>query len=387
MSKVITATVTQDRRFLKAITNEGKDVSNQIPRPMRREAAERGLSLEYNTIGNTWNFSGAPATHIADAHVEPLELVEVGSEHKAVTDFIHASPALKPTELIMSDLKWKFLVRSAMRGKNIMMVGDSGSGKTVAAKHLVKVLDRADFYFNLGATQDPRSTLIGNTHFAKESGTFFSESLFVKAIQTEDAVILLDEITRAHPEAWNILMPVLDPNQRYLRLDEAEGSPTIMVASGVSFIATANIGTQYTSTRVLDRALADRFTFIEMDELDNIQEYALLKMKFPNAKMSLLQSIAEISYMTRNECRQANAKLTTKLSTRAAVECASLIYDDFTLPEMAEIAIYPFFSEEGGIDSERTFVKQIVQKFCPDPNADKKDLFGAEDIAKNDLPF
>jgi MoxR-like ATPase len=136
-----------------------------------------------------------------------------------------------------------------------MMTGPAGCGKTMAAKSLVNALDRPEFYFNLGATQDPRSTLIGNTHFSKEDGTYFTESEFVRAIQTENAVILLDELSRAHPEAWNILMTVLDQGQRYLRLDEADGSPTVKVAKGVCFIATANIGNEYTSTRVIDKAL------------------------------------------------------------------------------------------------------------------------------------
>ena len=148
------------------------------------------------------------------------------------------------------------------------MTGPSGCGKTMAAKSLINALDRPQFYFNLGATQDPRASLIGNTHFAKDTGTYFSESLFVKAIQTENAVILLDEISRAHPEAWNILMTVLDQGQRYLRLDEADGAPTINVAEGVSFIGTANIGNEYTSTRVMDRALLDRFVVIEMDPFE-----------------------------------------------------------------------------------------------------------------------
>ena len=133
-----------------------------------------------------------------------------------------------------------------VRGKNIMMTGQAGCGKTMAAKSLVNALDRPDFYFNLGATQDPRASLIGNVHFDKGKGTYFSESLFVKAIQTENAVILLDELTRAHPDAWNILMTVLDQGQRYLRLDEADGQNTIKVADGVTFIATANIGNEYT---------------------------------------------------------------------------------------------------------------------------------------------
>ena len=387
MKKVITATVTQEGRFLKAITNEGLDVSSQIDRPMRRRAAEEGLALQYNSIDNTWHFIN-DGSHISTVKLpaEAPELVEPGSEHRAVTEFIYKSPALKPSELFMSDLKWKYLVRSAMRGKNIMMVGPAGAGKTVASKYLVKALDRPDFYFNLGATQDPRSTLIGNTHFNKEDGTYFSESLFVKAIQTENAIILLDELSRAHPEAWNILMTVLDLNQRYLRIDEKQGSPTIQVASGVCFIATANIGNEYTSTRVLDRALMDRFITIEMEQLNDVEEFRLLQMKYPDAPKQALQAVAEIASMTRKEARQAGAKLTATMSTRASVECAGLIYDGFTLAEAAEVAIYPFFSEDGGVDSERTFVKQIVQKFCVNPESEKANLFGEGDV-NNPFPM
>jgi len=377
--KVTIATVTQEGRFLKAITAEGKDVSNQIDRSLRRAAAEKGVQLVLDNVTNEWVF----ATSAMQAQVDtPVELVAGNSEHDVMKTFIHASAGLKPEQLIMSDLKWKYLVRSAMRGKNIMMTGPAGTGKTMAAKYLVSALERPDFYFNLGATQDPRATLIGNTHFSKEDGTYFAESLFVKAIQTENAVILLDELSRAHPEAWNILMTVLDLNQRYLRLDEKDGAPTIKVAPGVSFIATANVGNEYTSTRVMDRALQDRFITIEMDQLDEQMEFALLKMKYPAAHTEAVQAIAEIASQTRRECKTANPKLTNSLSTRAAVELTSLIYDGFSLTEAAEVGIYPFFSEDGGVDSERTYVKQIVQKYCVNPEESKSDLFGADDIAK-----
>jgi len=140
---------------------------------------------------------------VYESIVSPLhtEKGEVQSEditsHQAVIDFIHKEAIkLKPKNLVMKDLKWKFLVRSAVRAKNIMMVGPTGCGKTMAAKALTKALDRPDFYFNLGATQDPRATLIGNTQFSKEKGTFFAESAFVTAIQTPNADILLDELTR-----------------------------------------------------------------------------------------------------------------------------------------------------------------------------------------------
>jgi len=388
MTKVTIATMTREGKFMKAYTTEGLDVTNSIPQNLRRKALETGKSLQFDEANNVWfmiNSTAAPTAQI----VEPAAEIAppTGAEHEVVKTFIHSSASLKPKSLIMSDLKWKYLVRSAMRGKNIMMTGPAGTGKTIAAKHLVQALDRPDFYFNLGATQDPRATLIGNTHFSKEDGTYFSESLFVKAIQTENAVILLDELSRAHPEAWNILMTVLDLNQRYLRLDEKDGAPTIKVAPGVSFIATANVGNEYTSTRVMDRALMDRFITIEMDTLDKDMEFALLKMKYPMADEKSLDAIAEIGSITRKEIRQANPKLTSALSTRAAVELASLIYDGFTLAEAAEVAIYPFFSEDGGVDSERTYVKQLVQKYCVNPEAEGQDLFGAEEINEAENPF
>ena len=305
--------------------------------------------------------------------------VEVDADQAVMMNFIHNdSYGLKPKHLMVSELKWKYLIRSAMRGKNIMMTGPAGCGKTMAAKTVVNALDRPEFYFNLGATQDPRATLIGNVHFNKESGTFFSESMFVKAIQTENAVILMDELSRAHPEAWNILMTVLDEGQRYLRLDEADGSPTIKVAPGVTFIATANIGNEYTATRVMDRALLDRFIIVEMDTLNASEEFELLTKLFPNVDTKTVNAISEIAHATRVEVKSEVARISTSISTRACVEMTSLVYDGFSLTEAAEVIMYPQYDDAGGADSERTFVKQLVQKFCDDGT--DEDLFNTEDV-------
>jgi len=303
--------------------------------------------------------------HSATISDEACDSVSEAFEtHDLLKEFIHTKGKdLKPNGLFIEELKWKYLLRSAVRGKNILMTGPTGCGKTLAAQSLVKSLKRPDFYFNLGATQDARATLIGNTHFNKENGTFFSESAFVKAIKTPNAIILLDELSRAHPEAANILMTVLDQGQRYLRLDEAEGSPIVKVASGVTFIATANVGGEYTATRVMDRALMDRFVQIEMDLLDKEGELALLKFKFPEADEYSLNALAEIADTTRQLIKTDASKISTIVSTRVNVEAAGLIYDGFSLFEAAQIAILPYFSNDGGLDSERVFMTQLLQKY------------------------
>ncbi len=344
---------------------------------MKKSAIAEGKALWYS--GEGWKKVPMAEYTKAVKHANAPEApADVPKEHAELMHLIHTSYDLKPKGLKMNELKWKYLMRSGMRGKNIMMTGPAGSGKTMSAKALVNALDRPDFYFNLGATQDPRATLIGNTHFNKEKGTYFSEALFVKAIQTKDAVILLDELSRAHPDAWNILMTVLDAGQRYLRLDEASTQATIRVAEGVTFIATANIGNEYTSTRVMDKALMDRFTVIEMDLLDKDEEADLLKYMFPLVPQKDLENIAGIAEMTRKECNNEESRLSSPVSTRTSVEVASLLFDGFKLEEAAQITIYPQYTVDGGVDSERTFVKQIVQKFCDDGT--EEDLFNVEDM-------
>ena len=380
----------------KLIDSQGTKVGTMgITTGTRKKAYQNGEAVQAFINKNGKKTYRRVDMNVYNSLVIPMNTQEGGvqfedkSDHTAIKDFIHkGSVSLKPTELVMEELKWKYLIRSAVRAKNIMMTGPSGCGKTMASKALVTALDRPDFYFNLGATQDPRATLIGNTHFDKQKGTFFSESAFVTALKTPNAVILLDELSRAHPDAWNILMTVLDQGQRYLRLDEAEGSPIVNVAEGVTFIATANIGNEYTSTRVMDRAILDRFVTIEMDVLDDVKEFGLLKFMFPEVNEDDLKAIAEISHHTRTQSMSENGKLTSMVSTRASVEMAGLLYDGLELHEAAEISIYPFFSQDGGVDSERTYIKQLVQKYQKDENGEPlfKEVEDTESTEGDDIP-
>jgi len=359
---------------------DGKKWTSEITTGARKNAFNKGMALErrVNKAGKQYWWAVSMDMFNSTTTTPVLSSVDIPTDHAEVLNFIHSSYSLKPKGLMMSELKWKYLMRSAVRGKNIMMTGPAGCGKTMAAKALVNSLDRPDYYFNLGATQDPRGTLIGNVHFEKKSGTYFSESQFVKAIQTPNAVILLDELSRAHPDAWNILMTVLDYGQRYLRLDEADGQETINVADGVTFVATANIGNEYTSTRVMDKALMDRFTIVEMDVLSESEEYDLLTYMFPHVDGTTIGNVSKIANLTRSESKSDTARIGSGISTRTTVELCGLLFDGFTLEEASEVSIYPQYDSAGGVDSERTFVKQIVQKFCDDGSS--SDLFNEEEI-------
>ena len=377
--------IVQSGNRYNAYDYEGTKYTSVIPLKKRKAAHEMAAALRYeeNEAGNTkWIFYGTANNFNKDVPVSSSTPIEIPSDHAEVLSFIHSSYSLKPEGLSMKELKWKYLIRSAVRGKNIMMTGMSGCGKTMAAKALVTALNRPTYVFNMGATQDPRATLIGNVHYNKDKGTYMAESLFVKAIQTPNAVILLDELSRAHPDAWNILMPVLDYGQRYMRLDEKEDQATIDVAPGVTFIATANIGNEYTATRTIDKALHDRFTVIEMDVLNKDEEYNLLKYMFPLVEPNLLDAVSNIAHLTRIESHAENPRIDSGISTRTSVELAGLLFDGFELADAANITIYPQYDMAGGVDSERTFVKQIVQKYITDGSAEE--LFTAEEVESAD---
>jgi nitric oxide reductase NorQ protein len=301
---------------------------------------------------------------------------------KNIATLLETAPQFKPESLIISDSKWKFIVRAVLRGENIMLRGDAGTGKTLAVTTVAKVMDRPFFYFNLGATQDPRSTLIGNTHFNKETGTYFAQSTFVKAIQTEGAVILLDELSRAHPEAWNILMTVLDESQRYLRIDESPDTEVVKVAEGVSFLATSNEGIQYTSTRKVDFALADRFAILEMDILSKMQQQSLIRHACPKIDDNTVEVLTSIYDQINTELATNNGKIQTRMSTRSMIRAARHICDGFSINEALDLCIYPYFDGEGGLDSERTFVQIIAQKYVGTGDLENDNMFDEADTNK-----
>jgi Holliday junction resolvasome RuvABC ATP-dependent DNA helicase subunit len=365
----------------------GQDMADTLPAHVRKR-----LEVE----GGCVRFTGLQWRHEAFSYYENLakQAIPLDATDNRTTEaqvdveaFITDSVKLRPSTLILNDLKWKYLMRSVVRGKNIMMTGPSGCGKTLAVQSVAKALNgRPFFYFNLGATTDPRSALIGNTHYSKEKGTHVADALFCKAIQTENAIVLMDELTRANPDAWNILITVLDENQRYLRIDERPDTPTIKVAKGVTFIATANIGAEYTATRVLDRAMLDRFSaIVEMEPLSVEDEKKLLRMTYPNIAENHIAAIAEIASHTRTQVRSDDGKITTSISSRMTVEMAGLIHDGFSLEEASEVCIYPFFSEAGGVDSERTYMRQLVQKYLP--TSSTADTPWANATANEPLPF
>jgi hypothetical protein len=113
------------------------------------------------------------------------------------------------------------------------------------------------------------------------------------------------------------------------------------------------------------------------DELENLREC------YGEVEDKVLTAIAEIATKTRAEARSETPRVDTIISTRMSEELAHAIYDGFSLAEGAEMYIFPFFSDAGGAESPRAFMRALVQQFLPAETDGKKTPFKGGDPKAN----
>jgi len=101
-------------------------------------------------------------------------------------------------------------------------------------------------------------------------------------------------------------------------------------------------------------------------------------LKYPDLDAYKSQILCDISEKIRIECSSDNAKLSSMISTRMLLEAAEMLSDDFNIEEIAELILYPQYPDDGGVDSERIYIRQLVQKYVQ--KGDKKDLFTDDDL-------
>jgi hypothetical protein len=112
-----------------------------------------------------------------------------------------------------------------------------------------------------------------------------------------------------------------------------------------------------------------------MQLLNEEEEMTLLDAIYPSSsdeQKIMYRRLAKIAEHTRMQVKKADSRLETFVPTGTIVECAELINDGFSLKEIAEMVIYPTYSEDGGIDSQRTYIKQLVQKYLDEDSSKEK---------------
>ena len=306
--------------------------------------------LKYRVKGNFWYGSG---------NIQKCKVAEKAK--KSLYETLHEAP--KPDGFIVDDEIWTLLLRNIFKGKHTVLVGPTGSGKSELVYHAAKVLEYTFSAYNLGNAMDPRSKLIGTVNLVMDSSgkcnvTNFVESRFVKDIQKDKSVILMDEINRSNPEVNNMMLTLLD-GQGYLELDEHPELPVINKSKSCVLIGTANIGDEYVGTNILDRAFKDRVAIIEIDYLSKDQEKALL-IERTGISADDAEMVADFAETCRGMWKAG--EVYSPVSTRMTIEAGDMIADGFSFSRSVEASILPFFDDDGTASSDATKIKQALQK-------------------------
>jgi MoxR-like ATPase len=255
--------------------------------------------------------------------------------------------------------------------QNVLLTGPTGSGKTTFCYALADSMQMNPVVINLGSTQDARSSLLGS-YSLQDGNTSFEESDFLKAVRTPDTLIVLDEVSRASSDAMNILFPLLD-GRRSIRVEENNGDTRVIpVADGVRFIATANIGAEYSAARKIDRALIDRFMVFQLPYLNESELVGIMldSQDFTDEGTKTVVALGK-TYAHAAELYK-NSKVRTRLSPRTVISAAALA-NKFSFKQIVENVILPMFSGNGGVANEQTRIREFI---------DSHNL-----SSSNDIPF
>jgi midasin (ATPase involved in ribosome maturation) len=232
-------------------------------------------------------------------------------------------------------------------GVNTMLIGATGTGKTEVIANIAKVFDLPLTIFDMGTMTDPVMGLVGTHVITVENGVTKSEfkrSRFSEVIQ-QPGIVLLDEISRAGAMANNLLFPCLDFRRELPMEYSFHDTTPVKIHPQCVFFSTANMGSQYTGTHKLDRALLDRFMLIEMDSIKKEDIAATLQSEFPRVEKTKIDKLVNVFEKINKE--HDEFKISFNLSLRHLKTITKLVSNGFTIYDGFVVLCKGLGSQEG----------------------------------------
>lgn len=291
---------------------------------------------------------------------KPNNAAHSKNESSFLTSIIKEHPCPTPEDndgFYVEDKNWMFLVRNILKKKNTMLVGPTGVGKTELVMNVCKSLGINCTTYDMGAMQDPLTDLLGS-HRIENGNSIFDYAKFVSDVQ-KPGVIILDELSRAPLMANNILFPCLDSRRTLpIEIADSKNDRVVKVHPDCVFVATANIGAEYSGTNDIDEALMNRFFTLHLDYLPQDIEAKVLELK-TNIDVETASNIVSVVSTIRKA--YADGRLSQSISTRESISCAELYADGFDMMEAIEYGIcqkYKIFD-----NNEYSIIKKIIMGF------------------------
>lgn len=230
----------------------------------RRILKEEIIAQDIASIVSRW--TGIPVSRMLEEEAEKLSRMEeflkrrVVGQEEAVTKI---SDTIKRSRAGISDPNRPI--------GSFIFLGPTGVGKTELTKALAEFMfddEKALIRVDMSELMEKHaiSKLIGSPpgYVGFEEGSPFAESIRHRPY----SVVLFDEIEKAHPEVFNILLQILDNG----RLTDAKGR--VVNFKNTVIIMTSNIGAQY-----IDKMQSIGFSRGEKDDYNDVKEKVLTTLK------------------------------------------------------------------------------------------------------------
>ena len=279
---------------------------------------------------------------------------EVKKKPEKFIDTIPSTPNISNLSFYVEDKNWKYLVRNIMRKKPTLLIGPTGTGKTELILMVCKRLGINCEVHDMGAMQDPLTDLLG-CHRIKDGNSTFDYAKFVDDVQ-KPGVILLDELSRAPLMTNNILFPCLDSRRELpLAIADSEGPRSVKVHPDCVFIATANIGSEYSGTQDIDAALMNRFLPLKVDYIPKQYEIELISTR---CKLDMNDAQTIVEFANKMRVKYKEGVVNFPVSTRENIAIGELVSDGFDIVDAINFIICNKFNDE-----DVKPVKQLMMTF------------------------
>ena len=239
---------------------------------------------------------------------------------------------------------------------NLLLTGPSGSGKTEGLRRLAEKAG-LPFYKMDCATITTEDKWIGHKEIDHE-GTKFVLSEHLKWLEGKDhepGIVCYDELTRVHPSRLNVVLPILDGSQAIFVPDLGD---YVKVHPQTIIVATANIGTAFGGTYVMDRALRERFNFTLERTFPPVDEEVKVLSTSTGIEADKAKVLVDIANQTRKKWELD--ELESPISTRTLKAASMLVASGMSIISAMEYTALPLYKSDGGTASERHMVMLIM---------------------------
>ncbi len=243
---------------------------------------------------------------------------------------------------------------------SFLFLGPTGVGKTELCRALAEVMfqdENSMIRFDMSEYMEPYtvSRLIGSPpgYVGYEEGGQLTDQVR----KNPYSIILLDEIEKAHPDVWNVLLQILDDG----RLTDGQGR-TVDFKNTI-IIMTSNLGTRnIEEQKTLGFKTAENQSDVPDQEEIKSNVMDAVKRAFPPEFINRLDDVIVFHALKEEDVRQIAKNLTVKLCERLKLEGVTLTVEDSAIEVLAKKGYDPMYGARP--------LRRTIQSMLEDPLSD-----------------